>query len=213
MKTATCTNGRQKWINCFNEVTAIIFEVDISSFDVNNEKCVNNLKESLQQFRRIWFNKWLHRVSIILFLNNYEIFANKILYGDSKLEKHFPEYKNFKPSNGLNHHYKVKNEHVEVTQAKLFILEMFINITKESYLNAVNELRIYYNETDEKSLKLINHDIYYNISRKYWNQPCFSKKVCIPYFTSTIAEDNLKKLLKACNSILQKEHLERTGLI
>ena len=39
------------------------------------------------------------------------------------------------------------------------------------------------------------------------------KKFCIPYFTCAVDTENIKRVFKACNNILQKEHLEKTGLI
>ena len=40
---------RRKWIQCFNEVTAVIFVVDISAYNMTlrEDSKVNRLKESL----------------------------------------------------------------------------------------------------------------------------------------------------------------------
>lgn len=52
---------RRKWIQCFNQVTAIIYVVDISSFNMTlrEDNQVNRLRESLQSFRQIWINRYL----------------------------------------------------------------------------------------------------------------------------------------------------------
>lgn len=86
---------RRKWIQCFNKVTAIIFVVDISSFNMTlrEDHLVNRLKESLHSFRQIWINRYLYHISIILFLNKYDIFVKKILDEQCKLEDYFPDYK------------------------------------------------------------------------------------------------------------------------
>ena len=92
---------------------------------------VNRLKESLDLFRSIWINRWLSRVSVILFLNKYDILVQKITSSQCKLEEYFPEFKDYKPSSGFCRNFKVDNEDPEVTRAKLFILELFIEITNE----------------------------------------------------------------------------------
>jgi guanine nucleotide-binding protein G(s) subunit alpha len=62
---------RRKWIQCFNDVTAIIFVVACSSFNmvIREDLYTNRLRESLDLFEQIWNNRWLRTVSIILFLN------------------------------------------------------------------------------------------------------------------------------------------------
>ncbi|VDD97928.1 unnamed protein product [Enterobius vermicularis] len=62
---------RRKWIQCFNDVTAIIFVCASSSYNLNlwEDSTQNRLKESLALFRNIWNNRWLKTISVILFLN------------------------------------------------------------------------------------------------------------------------------------------------
>lgn len=54
---------RRKWIQCFNDVTAIIFVTDCSSFNLTllEDKNKNRLKESLDLFGQIWNNRFLRR--------------------------------------------------------------------------------------------------------------------------------------------------------
>jgi hypothetical protein len=170
---------------------------------------VNRLKESLDLFRSIWVNRWLSRVSVILFLNKYDILVQKITSGQCKFEEYFPDYKNYKPSNGLCKNFKIDNEDPEVTRAKLFILELFIDITHEDFEEAINTLRE--NENDAKN-ESKNYDIFYEYNDINTYQTNF-KKFCIPYFTCAVDTENIKRVFKACNNILQKEHLEKTGLI
>lgn len=51
---------RRKWIQCFNDVTAIIFVTACSSFNMvlREDASQNRLKESLELFKSIWNNRW-----------------------------------------------------------------------------------------------------------------------------------------------------------
>lgn len=83
---------RSKWIHCFNGVTAIIFCVALSDYDLSlyEDETVNRMHESLKLFDSICNNKWFMDTSIILFLNKRDIFAQKIT--QFPLTKAFPEY-------------------------------------------------------------------------------------------------------------------------
>lgn len=84
---------RSKWIHCFNNVTAIIFCVALSDYDLNlyEDEKVNRMKESLELFDSICNNKWFLKTSIILFLNKRDIFEEKLK--KSPLTIAFPEYR------------------------------------------------------------------------------------------------------------------------
>ena len=130
---------RKKWIQCFNQVTAIIFVVDISSFNmtIREDGKVNRLIESLESFRQIWVNRYLYHISIILFLNKYDIFVDKIVQQNCKLEDYFPDFKFYQTPSKIDKHLTVPNEHPEITRAKMFILELFIQITNEKLIDSM----------------------------------------------------------------------------
>lgn len=50
---------RRKWIQCFNDVTAIIYVTSSSSYDMvlMEDVTQNRLKESLELFKSIWNNR------------------------------------------------------------------------------------------------------------------------------------------------------------
>ena len=56
---------RRKWIQCFNDVTAIIFVTACSSFNMTlrEDNSVNRLRESLDLFKSIWNNRYLMSMS------------------------------------------------------------------------------------------------------------------------------------------------------
>lgn len=119
---------RRKWIQCFNDVTAIIFVVASSSYDMTLREDLgqNRLREALNLFSNIWNNRWLRTISTILFLNKQDLLRDKITAGRSKLEHYFPEYANYDPPNNTSFD---DNEDSRVTRAKYFIRDEFLQIS------------------------------------------------------------------------------------
>lgn len=123
---------RRKWIQCFNDVTAIIFVASSSSYNMvlREDPSQNRLRESLDLFRSIWNNRWLRTISVILFLNKQDLLEEKIRAGKSKLEEFFPEFV----------HYMLPPEaqpevdqgaDKEFTRAKYFIRDNFLQISQQ----------------------------------------------------------------------------------
>ncbi|TRY54852.1 hypothetical protein DNTS_001809 [Danionella cerebrum] len=83
---------RKKWIHCFEGVTAIIFCVSLSDYDLvlAEDEEMNRMHESMKLFDSICNNKWFTDTSIILFLNKKDLFEDKIKR--SPLTICFPEY-------------------------------------------------------------------------------------------------------------------------
>ena len=95
---------RRKWIQCFNDVTAIIFIAAASSYNMTlrEDTSQNRLRESLDLFGNIWNNRWLRTISVILFLNKMDQLEEKIKAGRSKIEEYFSEYTNYQtPHDGF----------------------------------------------------------------------------------------------------------------
>uniref|UniRef100_I3JU67 GNAS complex locus n=2 Tax=Oreochromis niloticus TaxID=8128 RepID=I3JU67_ORENI len=122
---------RRKWIQCFNDVTAIIFVAASSSYNmvIREDNSTNRLRESLDLFRSIWTNRFLKTISVILFLNKQDVLAEKILAGKSKLEDYFPEYNNYQlPADAVPDN----DEDPKVMRAKFFIRDEFLRISTAS---------------------------------------------------------------------------------
>ncbi|XP_031157356.1 guanine nucleotide-binding protein G(i) subunit alpha-2b isoform X1 [Sander lucioperca] len=83
---------RKKWIHCFEGVTAIIFCVALSAYDLvlAEDEEMNRMHESMKLFDSICNNKWFTETSIILFLNKKDLFEEKITR--SPLTICYPEY-------------------------------------------------------------------------------------------------------------------------
>ncbi|XP_039262478.1 guanine nucleotide-binding protein G(s) subunit alpha-like [Styela clava] len=120
---------RRKWIQCFNEVTAIIFVVASSSYDMvlREDPSQNRLKEALDLFKNIWNNRWLRTISVILFLNKQDLLTEKVLAGRSVLEHYFPDFAPYRIPNDAT---PDGNEDQNVTRAKYFIRDEFLRLSQ-----------------------------------------------------------------------------------
>eukprot|EP00488_Nonionellina_sp_1-RS-2012_P004252 TRINITY_DN9519_c0_g1_i1.p1 TRINITY_DN9519_c0_g1~~TRINITY_DN9519_c0_g1_i1.p1 ORF type:complete len:199 (-),score=44.38 TRINITY_DN9519_c0_g1_i1:331-927(-) len=83
---------RNKWIHCFDSVTAVLFVASLSCYDqaLFELDYVNAMQEALNLFDEITNSRWFKRTSLILFLNKADLFKIKIEKKD--LRVCFPEY-------------------------------------------------------------------------------------------------------------------------
>eukprot|EP00732_Lithocolla_globosa_P004636 Lithocolla_globosa_v1_NODE_4378_length_1450_cov_119.556272.p1 type:complete len:356 gc:universal NODE_4378_length_1450_cov_119.556272:1284-217(-) len=83
---------RRKWIHCFEGVTAIMFCVALSEYDLvlREDETQNRMQEALQLFDSICNSRWFTETSIILFLNKTDLFREKVM--KVPLSQCFPEY-------------------------------------------------------------------------------------------------------------------------
>lgn len=120
---------RRKWIQCFNDVTAIIFVVACSSFNmvIREDNETNRLKESLDLFEQIWNNRWLRTVSVILFLNKQDILREKV-DGGKKVEVYFPEFSSYRPPD-IDMSKEPKDASETYIRAKYFFRDQFLRVS------------------------------------------------------------------------------------
>jgi len=71
---------RRKWLNCFSDVTAVVFVVAMSAFDqkLYEDETTNRMHEELKLFKDICNSKWFTETAIILFLNKKDLFDAKL---------------------------------------------------------------------------------------------------------------------------------------
>lgn len=71
---------RQKWHQCFSDVTAILFLVSTSEFDeyLREDFTVNRLEESMRVFETLVNYRFLRNVEFILFLNKHDLLREKV---------------------------------------------------------------------------------------------------------------------------------------
>ncbi|XP_063440829.1 guanine nucleotide-binding protein G(s) subunit alpha-like isoform X1 [Mytilus galloprovincialis] len=174
---------RRKWIQCFNDVTAIIFVTACSSYNLvlREDATTNRLRESLNLFQSIWNNRWLRTISIILFLNKQDLLAEKIKAGKSKLEDYFPDFKRYQIPNDA---CVDPGEDAEVVRAKYFIRDEFLLITGYR----MSEVRISTSSGE---------------GRHY----------CYPHFTCAVDTENIRRVFNDCRDIIQRMHLRQYELL
>jgi GTPase SAR1 family protein len=103
-------NERRKWIHIFEDVSALIYVVNMSDYDMKMEKkvnkpkqggtlkdeavvettTVNRMHECLKLFNSIINNQWFANTTVILLLNKMDLFEKKI--EKVNLNVCFPEY-------------------------------------------------------------------------------------------------------------------------
>ncbi|CAG0913309.1 unnamed protein product [Notodromas monacha] len=122
---------RRKWIQCFNDVTAIIFVTACSSYNMvlREDPNQNRLRESLELFKSIWNNRWLRTISVILFLNKQDILAEKVIAGKSRLDEYFPDFSSYRTPQDAP---LEPSDNPEVVRAKYFIRDEFLRISTSS---------------------------------------------------------------------------------
>ena len=75
-------NERRKWIHAFDDVTSLIFVAAISEYDqvLEEDDGVNRLTEALAVFQQSVNNSSFHSMPVILFLNKFDIFRDKVAH-------------------------------------------------------------------------------------------------------------------------------------
>ena len=85
---------RRKWIDCFDNVDAVIFVAALSEYDqtLAEAKRTNRMVEALELFRSVCNNRAFANTSIMLFLNKKDVFFEKIMYSDIQAQRPFQDY-------------------------------------------------------------------------------------------------------------------------
>lgn len=109
---------RQKWFQCFDSVTSILFLVSSSEFDqvLLEDRKTNRLEESMNIFDTIINNQIFNSVSIILFLNKYDLLVKKVANPETDIRWYFPQF--------------TANSHA-IHDVRAFILAMFTGTKRD----------------------------------------------------------------------------------
>ncbi|VEN41215.1 unnamed protein product [Callosobruchus maculatus] len=109
---------RQKWFRCFDSVTSILFLVSSSEFDqvLLEDRKTNRLEESRDIFDTIVNNVIFSGVSIILFLNKYDLLVKKVANPETDIRWYFPQFRG--------------NSH-SMRDVQDFILTMFTDVKRD----------------------------------------------------------------------------------
>ena len=84
---------RKKWIHQFENITNIIYMVDLCSYDevlLDGDNKQNRMAEKMVLFNSVVESRWIMRTSIILFFTNLNQFKQKLVRAPMK--DYFPDY-------------------------------------------------------------------------------------------------------------------------
>ncbi|KAJ8603485.1 hypothetical protein CTAYLR_005137 [Chrysophaeum taylorii] len=87
-------NERRKWVNCFDNVTAVLFVVAISEYDqkMYEDETTNRMVDAIDLFDEVCVNRAFDKSSLILFLNKRDLFEQKIKKFSIKDQAAFRDY-------------------------------------------------------------------------------------------------------------------------
>ncbi|XP_077998015.1 guanine nucleotide-binding protein G(s) subunit alpha-like isoform X2 [Glandiceps talaboti] len=197
---------RMKWIQLFNDTTALIFVTACSGYDLvlREDPTQNRLVEAFELFTRIWQNRYLKRVSAIIFLNKTDILAEKVHSGRTRIENYFEDYKN----------YVVRKESAMITtDAFDRPSTCFCIPTQPSRERAYHARRASSAEEDRELLKAKTYilDRFMKITRQ--DEKLRDMKFCYPHFTCAVDTKNIERVFNDCRDIIQREHLRNYDLL
>uniref|UniRef100_A0A0A1WWU0 Guanine nucleotide-binding protein G(I) subunit alpha 65A n=1 Tax=Zeugodacus cucurbitae TaxID=28588 RepID=A0A0A1WWU0_ZEUCU len=127
---------RAKWLQYFDDVTAVIFLTSLSEYDQTlcEARDLNRMEESKTLFRFILSTNYFRDSAIILFLNKQDILEEKIMTSD--LVDYYPEYQGPKQN---------------AEAAKSFIREMF-----EAFVDKDRSVYTHFTcATDTKNFRIV----------------------------------------------------------
>uniref|UniRef100_A0A1I7WLE9 G-protein alpha subunit n=1 Tax=Heterorhabditis bacteriophora TaxID=37862 RepID=A0A1I7WLE9_HETBA len=83
---------RRKWIHCFDNVNMILFVVSMSDYDLQDpeDSRQNRMLQNFEIFRTIVQSDFFKNATVVLFLNKYDVFRDKL--NSSPLQKCWSHY-------------------------------------------------------------------------------------------------------------------------
>jgi len=145
---------RQKWFQCFDKVTAILFLASSSEFDQKlfEDKRVNRLEESRNIFDTIVNHRTFAQVSVILFLNKMDLLEDKVTRKKVDISQYFPEFDQIETVRSYVNN-KFGGDPLNVADVKNFILYLFS--VKQKFIHS--QRPIYHHFTTAVNTKNIQY--------------------------------------------------------
>jgi GTPase SAR1 family protein len=84
---------RRKWLHCFEDVTAVVYFVNLGEFDMalSEDYRVNRLTEALDLFEEISTSEYFSETDFFMFFNKDDMFREKVK--SKRFLEHFKDYK------------------------------------------------------------------------------------------------------------------------
>jgi len=152
---------RQKWFQCFESVTSILFMASTSEYDqvLLEDRRTNRVQESRNIFDTIINNRIFERISVILFLNKIDLLVQKVHHSD--IHHYFPEFEDIEKVAKHSPGYRGNPKSVE--DVKRFLLSYFLSAKRYS------ERALYHHFTvavDTNNIKIVFKDVKDSILKK-----------------------------------------------
>ena len=176
---------RRKWIQVFDGITAILFMVSSSGFDMQlrEDNQTNRLRESLALFEDVWNSKFLIDSGFILFLNKQDILKEKVERG-ANIQNYFPEYNQFIMST------KDGDPEDPYIRTRCFIRELFLDITRKPPDHRKFSTGDYINDSSQLN----------------------KKRDCFCHFTTATDTNNIKRVFENVHTMIIRQSLDQIGL-
>jgi GTPase SAR1 family protein len=113
---------RRKWLNCFVDISAVLFLVALNEYDMvlEEDNKTNRIEESLKLFTKITGAQWFENTPFVLFMNKSDLFDEKIK--KKPLSEYFEDYDSF-----VNDLPKEKREHLnDVEKGSAYLQSHFV---------------------------------------------------------------------------------------
>jgi guanine nucleotide-binding protein subunit alpha-12 len=145
---------RQKWFQCFDNVTSILFMASASEFDqvILEDRSTNRLVESRNIFDTIVNHMIFTNISVILFLNKIDLLKKKVETSD--ISKHFPEFKDVKQVSEYAKEYQGEPSSLE--DVKKFLVYYFLSARKNNLKPMYHHFTI---AVDTNNISLVFKDV------------------------------------------------------
>ena len=145
---------RQKWFQCFDNVTSILFMASASEFDqvILEDRATNRLVESRNIFDTIVNHMIFTNISVILFLNKIDLLKKKVETSD--ISKHFPEFKDVKQVSEYAKEYQGEPSSLE--DVKKFLVYYFLSARKNNLKPMYHHFTI---AVDTNNISLVFKDV------------------------------------------------------
>ncbi|XP_071945061.1 guanine nucleotide-binding protein G(s) subunit alpha-like [Antedon mediterranea] len=200
---------RIKWLQLFSDVTAMLFVVAASSYDMTlREENKNRLSEALDLYKSIWNHKYLRYTSMVLFLNKQDILAEKIKSGRTKLGDYFKDYQVFSKKSMIPDEIQSDLRELQPGCCGL-----------SPHKDSIKKITAYEPEglTNHQRAEFFRVKMYIKaqfeeISTSKSEDQKFRKN-CYPHFTCAVDTENIKHVFDSCRDMIQRLHLASTGIV
>lgn len=171
---------RQKWHQCFSDVTAILFLASASEYDeyLREDGRTNRLEESCKVFETLVNYKYLRNVEFILFLNKHDLLKEKITKINIKDYCH-----DFVGNPSL------------LKDVEAYLIKKFSSLKRHENQLQYNRNNRFSNNNDEFD-SVMENDLNNNQISYERNGAVISDKTIYSHFTTAIDTNNIKTIFE-----------------